>query len=383
MKNQILFVDDDANLLAACQRALRKEFAIDTVVGGADALELIARAGPYSVVVADMQMPGMNGIQFLEKIEALAPDTVRVMLTGNADQKTARDAVNEGHIFRFLAKPCAPEILIQTLRASLEQHRLIIARHELLERTLNGGVKVLTDLLSILDPVSFGRAQRLSDRVRRFSAVFKVAHPWELELAAMLSPIGLVTIPAAVLERSRSNQRLTATEQDMLSRVPEVGSRLLSQIPQLESVAALVLLQNKNFDGSGFPADHLSGDEIPLGARILRVLSDLLILEEQGAEKFEALEQITHQARKYDPELLTLIAAQSDFRRPASAPPPIRFKAVALRELRAGAILNSELRTSDGTLIVTAGAEVSAALLEKLNNFSQIFGIREPISIRV
>jgi len=101
-ESEILFVDDDPAILDGFQRALRKEFKIDTAVGPEKALSLCSGRPPYSVVVADMQMPVMNGIEFLTHLEKNSPDTIRIMLTGNADQKTARDAVNKGHIFRFL-----------------------------------------------------------------------------------------------------------------------------------------------------------------------------------------------------------------------------------------------------------------------------------------
>ena len=103
MMTRIFWTDSSA--------ALKKEFKIDTAIGGAPALAMMRGRSPYGVVVADMQMPVMNGIEFLMELERRAPDTIRIMLTGNADQKTARDAVNQGHIFRFLTKPCPREEL--------------------------------------------------------------------------------------------------------------------------------------------------------------------------------------------------------------------------------------------------------------------------------
>src|SRR5713226_8642213 len=105
MTTKILCVDDDAHILAAYQRQLRKQFEIDVAQGGEQALESIVSRGPYAVVLSDMRMPGMNGIQFLCRAQEIAPNSVRMMLTGNADQQTAMDAVNEGNIFRFLTKP--------------------------------------------------------------------------------------------------------------------------------------------------------------------------------------------------------------------------------------------------------------------------------------
>ena len=119
MSTKILCVDDEENVLTGLQRSLRKQFQVDVAVGGTAGLRQIEQSGPYAVVIADMQMPEMNGVEFLKRVEARHPDTVRVMLTGNADQKTAMDAVNEGHVFRFLNKPCQPDLLAATLQAAV------------------------------------------------------------------------------------------------------------------------------------------------------------------------------------------------------------------------------------------------------------------------
>jgi response regulator RpfG family c-di-GMP phosphodiesterase len=382
MKSRILFVDDDPHLLAGCQRALRQSFTVDIAVGSAQGLELVARQGPYAVVVADMQMPEMNGIQFLQQMEARTPDTVRLMLTGNADQKTARQAVNDGHIFRFLNKPCPVDELIRGLTAALEQHRLITAERELLERTLSGSVKLLTDILSLLDPISFGRGQRLRDYVRLYAASFKLSQTWDLEMAALLSHIGWVTIPAPVMEKFRSRRTLSAPEQEMLSRIPQLGAQLLAHIPRLEPVAAMVLYQGKHFDGSGFPAGPTADGKIPTGARILHVLDDLLTLESAGMTKPQAFERLRRQPGKHDPVILeTIIAGPEDRAFPGFAQ-PAKPRGIPFENLMAGAVLAQDLLTTDGTLIVTAGAAVSPTLLQKLRNFSQLSGIREPVWIQ-
>jgi len=107
--HKILCVDDEPNVLKAYKRGLRSNFAIDIATSGGEALQFIESRGPYAVIVSDMRMPQMNGIELLNTVKQCAPDTVRIMLTGNADQQTAIDAVNPGEIFRFLNKPCQPE----------------------------------------------------------------------------------------------------------------------------------------------------------------------------------------------------------------------------------------------------------------------------------
>src|ERR1700676_2954967 len=85
MVEKILLVDDDTLILEGYKRSLSREFLMETALGGKPAIKLVAENGPYAVVVSDMRMPEMDGIQLLNKAKAAAPDTVRVMLTGNGD----------------------------------------------------------------------------------------------------------------------------------------------------------------------------------------------------------------------------------------------------------------------------------------------------------
>jgi DNA-binding NtrC family response regulator len=201
MSQRILCVDDDANVLAAFQRNLRRRFTIETALGGEEALGRVRNHGPFAVIVADMNMPGMNGIQLLKYVREVAAETVRIMLTGNADQQTAMEAINHGHIFRFFAKPCTPEVLAAGLEAGLEQYRLVTAERELLEKTLNGSIKMLTEILSMVEPQFFGRGQRMRDYVRLLAPAMNLPHSWEIEIAALLAQIGYVTVPAGIIQK--------------------------------------------------------------------------------------------------------------------------------------------------------------------------------------
>jgi len=237
MSARILCVDDDPSVLAAFQRGLRKQFHIETAQSGEQALAAIRKNGPYAVIVSDMRMPGMDGVQLLAKVKAIARDTVRIMLTGNADQATAIEAVNEGNIFRFLTKPCDAEKLAKALTAGIEQYRLVTAEKELLEKTLRGSIKVLTDVLSLVNPAAFGRASRVQRLVRRLAAELKVELSWELDVAAMLSQIGCVTLPPETIDRLYRGQKLSPEEREMCEAHPAIGHDLVANIPRLEAVS--------------------------------------------------------------------------------------------------------------------------------------------------
>ena len=383
MKQRILFVDDEDMVLQGLRRMLRplrEQWDMEFVESAAKALELMALQ-PFDVVVADMQTPGMNGVQFLTRIEQTAPDTVRLMLTGNADQETAVDAVNEGHVFRFLTKPCAPEALARALEAGIKQYRLVTAERELLENTLNGSVKLLTDTLSMTDPAAFGRAWQIRDQMRQVASHFNITQTWNLELAAMLSPIGYLAMPAAVLQRSRDGLALTGAEKDMLARVPETGAKLLANIPRLETVAQIVRYQQKNFDGTGQPSDDIAGEDLPIGARILKVLNDLLTVEARNVPRYKALESLRRSAGRYDPKVLEAVAVSFD---PALGPEAADRPAprnLGLKELQIGHHIAAGIQTRDGILIVPMGTIIAQVHLEKLRNFAELSGIREPILI--
>jgi response regulator RpfG family c-di-GMP phosphodiesterase len=381
MNAEILFVDDEPDILATFQVRLRKEFKIDTALGGAQALGKMRGRGPFAVIVADMRMPGMNGVEFLMELERTAPDTIRIMLTGNADQKTASDAVNKGHIFRFLTKPCPEEELIPALRAGLKQYRLVTAERDVLERTLNGSARMMSDILATHDAHSFGKSQRLREYMRAFAEHLQLKQTWDMELAAMLSQIGCVTIPQAVLEKFRGGRKLLGAEAEMVARIPQIGHNLLSHIPRLESVAAVVLYQNKNFDGTGFPSDKIAGEDIPIGARILRVLQDLLAYESARASKSNALENMTRFPGRYDPRVVEAVAAVFDHCVVRAIPVEAQGRPVGIKDLRVGWTLAAEARTQDGMLIVPAGTQISPMLMEKLRNFAELGDLQEPMLV--
>ena len=167
----------------------------------------------------------------------------------------------------------------------------------------------------------------------------------------------------------------------MLARVPEFGSKLLANIPRLEPVAQIVLYQNKHFDGSGFPADACAGDAIPIGARILKVLNDLIDLETKGMARVQALQEMQQRFGWYDPRVLDAAFVRFDAYLPKASSAPRATQAVSVNDLRAGQVFTSNVYTADNVLIVKAGTRVSAMLLERLRNFARLQGLREPLEV--
>lgn len=377
MSEKVLFVDDDPVILDFYRDYLERQFEIETALSGTEALELLRNRGPYAVLVADMKMPEMNGIELLTEARRVAPDMVRLMLTADAERETAVDAINRGHIFQFLGKPCAPEMLVMALEAAIKQYQLIVSERELIEKTLSGSIKMLTEVLSAVEPESFGLGQKVREAARPLAEKLGFTQVWELEIAALLCGLGHVTIPPATMQRVRVGGNLSVVERGMLARVPEFGRNLLQNIPRLEKVAELVYLQQKNFDGSGFPPGSMNGDAIPEGARILRVLLDMCRLELEGVPRVQALSKMREKKGIYDLRIVT--AALESFLQDRLK----QGRAVTLGELAVGHVLLSAIETNEGMLIAPAETRISQMLLEKLRNFTELSAIREPIYVQV
>src|SRR5579862_170915 len=162
---RILFVDDEPNVLQGIARTLRNEYDVTTAESAAAALEILNNSQPFAIVVSDLGMPGRDGISFLSEVHRVAPDTVRMLLTGQADLDGAIAAINEGAIFKFLTKPMPPATLSRALAGAATQYRLVTSERVLLEQTLRGSMQALTDVLSLAQPTAFGRVTRLKRHV--------------------------------------------------------------------------------------------------------------------------------------------------------------------------------------------------------------------------
>lgn len=377
MNPKILCVDDEPNVLMAFERQLRKEFAVTTAPGGAEALDLVSKQGPFAVVIADMRMPGMTGVELLSRLRQAVPNTIRIMLTGNADQQTAIEAINEGHIFRFLTKPCPPELLARTIAAGVEQYRLLHAEKELLEQTLRGTITLLTEVLELANPTAFGRAARVRRLAGKIAERLKVEDPWRLEVAAMLSQVGCIAVSADLVDKAARGVTLTLQETDLLTQHPRIAHDLIAHIPRLERVAEVILYQDARFNGVGAPESGRRGCAIPVEARILKAALDFDGLRDQGESEADALRALSQRSGWYDPAVLAGLRDVLD------AGPRYETTPIRVAELTCHMILHEDVLTVKGARLVGKGQEITPPLLMRLRRFAESTGIREPITVLV
>jgi len=364
MPAKVLLVDDEPAVLSGFERSLYREFDVETAVGGELGLKSIIEHGPFAVVVSDMRMPGMNGAQFLGRAREVAPDTVRMLLTGFADLESAAEAVNQGNIYRFLTKPCAKEVLVGAINAGVEQHLLMRAEKEILESTLMGSIKVLADFLNAANPEAFGRSVRIARYVRHVSRKFKLEFPSRLDAAATLSQLGCITLDSDVIQRAFVGIELPVEDQARFDAHPETAMRMLSGIPRLEAVAWMIGQQLKRKIAPEVPNLPASGlKETLLGAKILKIAVAFDGLWMKPVSEEEAIRRLRARKDEFDSEMVEALEGM------VVGGGRMEHRRVATRKLATGMVLDQEIRNSQGMLIAAKGQEITRSVLVKLENF--------------
>lgn len=346
---RILIVDDDALLVQRMCALLDQEFEVQGVCTPAEALDRFRAGERYAVVVSDQDMPGMDGTTLLREIQALAPETVRVLFTGLYDMEMASRALSEGRIFRFLMKPCSVDDLATVLEAAVLRHRRKTTWSQAKERmrfcndSMQGFTKVLEQRLDQAHySVVFALARLAEERdnctghhLERVSAFCRVLSEGlrdaghytdeltdtfirDIERSAPLHDIGKVGIPDSVLLKPG---KLTEAEWCIMRRHPEIGAETMNAIIATSPGASFLtmgrdvaLCHHENWDGSGY-GQGLVGEAIPLSARILKAADcyDALTTWRPYKEPWSHERAVAHvlgeAGREFDPKVATILQA--------------------------------------------------------------------------
>ncbi len=377
--SKILLVDDEKNILEAYKRNLINDFDVWTADSGALALEILEKEKPFQVIVSDFKMPRMNGVQLLERAKIISPETVQIMITGQADIEAVIELINKGKIFRFLTKPCSTEDLFSNIKDAVRQYELITAEKELLGKTLGGSIKVLTDLLALAKPLAFNKTQRIRNLSRNIYSELEIDHKWQIEIAATLSQIGCVTLPDDILKKVYKGLVLSEDENFMFSNHPVVASEMIKNIPRMEKIAEIIRYQEKNYDGTGFPADDIREDKIPVGARILKVALDFDKAVSGGEDPVKVLLDMKKRTGCYDPEILAI--AERKFLQSGNTSRRFVARELLVEELQEGMYLAEDLVSASGVIIGSKNQKITSALITTIKNYSRNHQLREKIKI--
>jgi putative nucleotidyltransferase with HDIG domain len=328
----MLVVDDETHVLSALRRLLRHQpYRLLTTAEPTEALEIIRRE-PVELVMCDHRMPGMTGIELMQRVKVIRPEAVRIIFTGYLDLGAAVDAINKGEVYRFVTKPWNDDELRLIIRQAVEHHRLLSQNRELLTQVSeqNRGlrqlarelerrvadrtreierkrdelrssyfstIQALAAAVEAKDPYTRGH----SESVARYASLIGqtlnlTSHDLEgIRVAGILHDIGKLVLDSTILAKTDD---LAPDEWALIREHPRVGAKILKPAILPWAVVPLVYHHHERYDGSGYP-EGIKGELIPLGARILAV-----------ADSFDAMNSDrSYRARLSPPEILSEMEA--------------------------------------------------------------------------
>jgi response regulator RpfG family c-di-GMP phosphodiesterase len=422
----ILCVDDEPNILSALRRLFRTQgYEVLTGESARAGLEIL-EAREVDLVISDMRMPEMDGVQFLERARALRPDTLRLLLTGHADVRLILDAINRGEIYRYITKPWDDTDIMLLVRHALERKALVqekqrleeltrsqneqlrelnlsleakvasrtdeltkaldelVASHEKLKRNFLTSIRVFSSIIEMRGANLAGHSRRVADLARRIAnrMGLDAREAQQIFIAGLLHNIGKIGFSDALLELPVS--RMNGDNLGLYRRYPARGEQLLMPLDDLREAATIVRAHQERFDGEGFP-DRLAGLAIPIGARILALASDydnLLIgtlTERQLSPRQAAAIVIESRGKRYDPFVVAAFEEITTGRTAVEVP---KDEALQVASLRPGMRTTRDLVTSDGSLLLSAEHVLTARMIQQIADFEKTLDISFTVYVR-
>ncbi len=417
---QVLFVDDEENILRSLKRLFMDEpFGIVTADSGEKGLEILRKTSNIGLIVSDQRMPGLSGVEFLEKAKNITPQAMRIVLTGYADVNVAVNAINKGGAYKYITKPWTDEDLVRSIKEAVDIYLLKKENQELtetvkkqneqlqrwnaqleydvqkqtieiqkknnelgrlnesLKKNFDNSIAAFSGLMELRDK----RAQSHSKNVAEIA--INVAKAMELpdkdiediNVAALLHDIGKIGISDSLLQKDPEQMNLEELAEYKLH--PIRGQTAIDSIEDLRSAGILVRHHHEWFNGEGFP-DRLKGlQEIPAGAMII-AMADFIDRTISNYWDDDAVEFALGKARKelgrrFDPKVYPFIE-KSVKKLYSGGMPRLDLVEVEMadKDLQPGMILSKDARSGTGLLLLRKGTKLDDKNIQALKRYYRL-----------
>lgn len=376
MNNRILLVDDDIDILSTYQRTLRNLFVIKTAATAEEAINIVRSEPPFAVVVSDFSMPKVNGIQLLSHIQNMSPDTLRILISGFADMKVAKAAINDANIFRFLTKPILSEQLITVLNESIHHFDSLATEKDVLNRTVKGIMKILIDILANINPIAMKQAVQIRTVANDIAVQMQLRNTWEVEISALVSQIGCLNMSPELTNKLYHGMLTNDADKKLIEGFPERGKQMIQNIPTLTNVATAIGFQLYSYDGTYPKNSEVTGENLPITSRILKVAFDFCRQKLLGKTPAMIINEMRVNSYLYDPKVFTALMTINKM-----TSGNFVIRAIPFKALRIGMVLAEPMRDDEQFILVAKGQEITDTLLLRLINVAKIKNIIEPIRV--
>lgn len=303
MEYNILFVDDEENILKSLKRALIDEkYSCFFASSAQEGFDIIKNTN-IDVVISDMKMPEVDGIEFLKQIEEFDADIVKIILSGQADMYQLIEVINNINVFSFILKPWDVETTLKPMiEKAIRQVKLIKTNKEMgkqlsnqlreleikhfrlqkVTESLDDSNSVLISIANMVeakDTITNGHINRVAFWSQKIGERLGLSEN-ELEMlrkGAILHDIGKVGIPDSILNKPGS---LTNEEFDIMKTHTVIGEKIISSLKSFQNIKSIIRHHHEKLDGSGYP-DNLKASQIDIYTRIVAIVDiyDALIMD--------------------------------------------------------------------------------------------------------
>jgi len=338
MADRILIVDDEvATCEVLAQRLSKEGYSCVVAHNGKEALHHFYKE-KFSLMISDIKMPEMDGLELLKKVKTLGPQMMVIMMTGYAEVDTVVKALHFG-AYDFILKPFDLDLVVFSVKKALDKKRLeeVVADYDqhleelvedrtadlrraygMLKKSHLDSVKMLVEAIDAKDAYTRGH----SDRVRKWSVAlaeklgFSEKKLESLEFGALLHDIGMIGIKDEVLQKQGS---LNPMEYEHIQEHPLIGVKIVEGGSSFKDEIPMIRHHHERFDGSGYP-DGLVGENIPLEARIISIadafdaMSSLRPYRREMSQEDALVEMEKGKGKQFDPKILEIFIKENIYR---------------------------------------------------------------------
>lgn len=416
---KVLFVDDEPSILRAITRIFMDEdIEVLTATSGEEALKLLKDNGDIAVIVSDQRMPGMTGVEFLERAKEIAPDAIRMVLTGYADIKASIDSINRCGVSRYISKPWKDEELVRTVREAVERYNLVNENRRLnaiveqqkdelkkwnselqlyvqqqtleiqkkneelqrLHESLKQGfMEIITTFSEFLElrNQAIGRHSRNVAEISEAIAREIGLSDGEVETirrAALLHDIGKLGIPDILLIKDPED--MDKDERAIYESHPVMGQAAIDPVVEMREVGLLIRHHHECYNGKGFP-DRLSGDKIPLASNIIGMADfiDRKVRKAGGGNVADTVikKVVDEIGERFDLRLYQYIERPvMEFCSKTASTGDVIEVELPISDLQAGMVLSRDVRSGTGLLLLGKGVKLDRDKINVLQRYYEL-----------